>query len=67
VIKGETDHYEYVVDSCRDGLLRVSLDESTPIVQGILVCREKKYAQARANNGTEYAQTALHMKKLLTT
>lgn len=65
VIKGETDHYEYVVDTCRDGLTKVSLNESVPIVHGILVCREKKHAEARKTNGAEYAQTAIAMKKLL--
>ncbi|MCF7812265.1 6,7-dimethyl-8-ribityllumazine synthase [Candidatus Gracilibacteria bacterium] len=64
VLKGDTDHYEYVIDACRDGLVRVSLDESIPIVHGVLACQELRHAQERTQNGAEYAQTALHMKQL---
>ncbi len=66
VIKGETDHYGMVLRSCTDGLTRVALDESVPIIQGVLACRDEKQAEARkTRKGKEFAETALAMKSLL--
>jgi len=65
VIKGETDHYEMVLRSCTDGLTRVALDESVPIIQGVLACRNEKQAEMRkTRKGKEFAKTALAMKSL---
>jgi 6,7-dimethyl-8-ribityllumazine synthase len=38
VIRGETAHFQYVCDSVTSGLTRVSLDESTPVGNGVLTC-----------------------------
>jgi len=38
VIRGGTPHFEYVCDAVTAGLTRVSLDESTPIGNGVLTC-----------------------------
>lgn len=38
VIRGETAHFDYVCDSVTSGLTRVSLDESTPVGNGVLTC-----------------------------
>ncbi|MEV4297413.1 6,7-dimethyl-8-ribityllumazine synthase [Microbispora rosea] len=38
VIRGETAHFDYVCDSVTTGLTRVSLDESTPVGNGVLTC-----------------------------
>ncbi|WP_405396476.1 6,7-dimethyl-8-ribityllumazine synthase [Microbispora hainanensis] len=38
VIRGETAHFDYVCDSVTLGLTRVSLDESTPVGNGVLTC-----------------------------
>lgn len=65
VIKGETDHYDWVWKSCMEGLTRVALDESTPIMHGIQVAHSLKLAMERRNKGAEYAETALKMKTLL--
>ena len=65
VIKGETDHYDMVIRSVTDGLTRLALDLSVPVVQGILACRNKKQATERKTLGEEYAQTALKMIELL--
>jgi len=64
VIKGDTDHYEFVLRSCIDGLNRVSLDESVPIIQGILACRNFSDAWDRRMLGEDFALTALEIKKL---
>ncbi|MEV4326267.1 6,7-dimethyl-8-ribityllumazine synthase [Microbispora rosea] len=38
VVRGETAHFDYVCDSVTTGLTRVSLDESTPVGNGVLTC-----------------------------
>ncbi len=65
VIKGETDHYELVIQNCSEGLMRIALDESVPIIQGIIPSRTFEYAWERRLKGEEYAQTALKMVEIL--
>jgi 6,7-dimethyl-8-ribityllumazine synthase len=65
VIKGETDHYELVIQSSTQGLTRVALDEEKPVIQGVLACRNFEQAWARRNLGKNYAQTALKMLEIL--
>ncbi|WP_238997164.1 6,7-dimethyl-8-ribityllumazine synthase, partial [Mycolicibacterium sp. CBMA 361] len=36
VIRGGTPHFDYVCDAVTQGLTRVSLDESTPVANGVL-------------------------------
>ncbi len=48
VIKGETPHFEYVCDAVTAGLTRVSLDESTPVGNGVLTTLNEQQALARA-------------------
>jgi 6,7-dimethyl-8-ribityllumazine synthase len=48
VIKGETPHFEYVCDAVTAGLTRVSLDEGTPVGNGVLTTLTEQQALARA-------------------
>jgi 6,7-dimethyl-8-ribityllumazine synthase len=48
VIKGETEHFEYVCDSVTTGLTHVALDESTPVAQGVLTVHSLGQARDRA-------------------
>ncbi|NUW31276.1 6,7-dimethyl-8-ribityllumazine synthase [Nonomuraea sp. SMC257] len=48
VIRGETAHFDYVCDSVTSGLTRVSLDESTPVGNGVLTCETLDQALDRA-------------------
>ncbi|GED97919.1 6,7-dimethyl-8-ribityllumazine synthase [Gordonia crocea] len=48
VIRGETRHFDYVCDAVTAGLTRVSLDESTPIGNGVLTVDTEAQALARA-------------------
>ncbi|GAB03554.1 6,7-dimethyl-8-ribityllumazine synthase [Gordonia amarae] len=48
VIKGETPHFDYVCDAVTAGLTRVSLDESTPVGNGVLTTLDEQQALARA-------------------
>ncbi|MGW4119223.1 6,7-dimethyl-8-ribityllumazine synthase [Nocardia sp. NPDC004711] len=66
VIRGETPHFEYVCDSVTAGLTRVSLDESTPVTNGVLTVNTEQQALDRAglpgsieNKGEQAAAAAL--------
>jgi 6,7-dimethyl-8-ribityllumazine synthase len=48
VIKGETQHFEYVCDSVTTGLTRVALDEGTPVGHGVLTVHSLGQARDRA-------------------
>lgn len=48
VIRGGTPHFDYVCDSVTDGLTRISLDESTPIGNGVLTVNTHEQAVERA-------------------
>ncbi len=48
VIRGGTPHFEYVCDAVTAGLTRVSLDERTPIGNGVLTCDTRQQAVDRA-------------------
>ncbi len=66
VIRGETPHFEYVCDAVTAGLTRVSLDESTPVTNGVLTVNTEAQALDRAglpesaeNKGEQAAAAAL--------
>ena len=48
VIRGGTPHFEYVCDAVTAGLTRVSLDERTPVGNGVLTCDSVEQAVARS-------------------
>ncbi|BAL91413.1 putative riboflavin synthase beta subunit [Actinoplanes missouriensis 431] len=48
VIKGETQHFEYVCDAVTTGLTRVALDEGTPVAHGVLTVQSLGQARDRA-------------------
>jgi 6,7-dimethyl-8-ribityllumazine synthase len=48
VIRGETPHFDYVCDAVTQGLTRVSLDESTPVANGVLTTNNEHQALDRA-------------------
>lgn len=55
VIRGGTPHFEYVCDAVTYGLTRVSLDESTPVGNGVLTVNNEEQALDRCGlpNSTE--------------
>ncbi|SES18031.1 6,7-dimethyl-8-ribityllumazine synthase [Actinokineospora terrae] len=48
VVRGGTPHFEYVCDAVTYGLTRVSLDESTPVGNGVLTVDTEEQALDRA-------------------
>lgn len=65
LIKGETQHFEYIAESVSHGLQRVGLDTGKPVIFGVLTCLTEKQAVARStgknNHGYGWGQTALEM------
>jgi len=48
VIRGQTPHFDYVCDAVTQGLTRVSLDEGTPVANGVLTTNDEQQAIDRA-------------------
>jgi 6,7-dimethyl-8-ribityllumazine synthase len=51
VIRGETDHYDYVCGEAASGIARVSLDSGVPCAFGVLTVDSMDQALARAGEG----------------
>jgi 6,7-dimethyl-8-ribityllumazine synthase len=54
VIRGETDHYDYVCGEAADGIARVSLDTGVPCAFGVLTVDNMDQALARAGEGKRH-------------
>jgi 6,7-dimethyl-8-ribityllumazine synthase len=60
IMKGETDHYDMILQSCAIGLEQVSLQYNTPVLNGILPVSKIEHVIARSsddefNKGIELA------------
>lgn len=68
LIKGETDHYEYIANACSSGLMDLQLTLSIPMIFGVLCCLTKEQAAARSvgdqSHAKEWALTAIEMAQL---
>jgi 6,7-dimethyl-8-ribityllumazine synthase len=70
VIKGDTDHYDYVAGAAANGVAQAALAVGVPVIFGILTCDTLEQAINRAgakagNKGFEAALTAIEMVNLL--
>ena len=61
VIRGETDHYEFIARSAADGLQRVAIECKKPVIFGVLTTDTVKQARARIKQATTYAEDAVEM------
>lgn len=66
VIKGETDHYDYICQAVSKGIMDVSLTETKPVGFGVLTTHNLESALDRAggksgNKGIEAAEAVLAM------
>jgi 6,7-dimethyl-8-ribityllumazine synthase len=48
VIRGETNHYDYVCAEAARGIQRVQLDTGLPCAFGVITCETREQAEARA-------------------
>ena len=51
VIRGETDHYDFVCAEAARGLMQVQLDTGVPCAFGVLTCETMEQALARSGGG----------------
>lgn len=70
VIRGDTDHYEYVASEAAKGVAQAALATGVPVIFGVLTCDTLEQAINRAgakagNKGAEAALTAIEMVNLL--
>jgi 6,7-dimethyl-8-ribityllumazine synthase len=69
VIRGETDHYDFVCSEAARGVMRVQLDTGVPCAFGVLTCQTMEQALARAggdrrDQGRRAAEAVLRMAAL---
>jgi 6,7-dimethyl-8-ribityllumazine synthase len=69
VIRGETDHYDFVCAQAAEGVMRVQLDTGVPCAFGVLTCTTMEQALARAggdkrDQGRHAAEAVLRMAAL---
>jgi 6,7-dimethyl-8-ribityllumazine synthase len=68
VIRGETDHYEYVCSEAASGIARVELDTGVPCAFGVLTVDSMEQALARLGHkrhqGEDAARAVLRMAEL---
>jgi 6,7-dimethyl-8-ribityllumazine synthase len=69
VIRGDTNHYDFVCSAATDGILRTNLDTGVPVAFGVLTCDTTEQALARAggdqgNKGADAVLAALEMAQL---
>ncbi len=69
VIRGETDHYQFVCEQAAAGIMRVQLETGVPCAFGVLTCETMEQALARAggdkrDQGRHAAQAVMRMAAL---
>jgi 6,7-dimethyl-8-ribityllumazine synthase len=69
VIRGETDHYDFVCAETARGVMHVGLDTGVPCAFGVLTCETMEQALARAggdkrDQGRHAAEAAIRMAAL---
>jgi 6,7-dimethyl-8-ribityllumazine synthase len=70
VIRGDTDHYDYVAGEAAKGVAQAALATGVPVIFGVLTCDTLEQAINRAgakagNKGFEAAVSAVEMVNLL--
>jgi 6,7-dimethyl-8-ribityllumazine synthase len=69
VIRGETDHYDYVCGESARGVQQVQLDTGVPCAFGVITCDTREQAEARAggdkrDQGRNAAIAVMRMARL---
>jgi len=69
VVRGETPHFDFVCQTCADGIKDVALKYNKPVIFGVLTDDNIEQSRARSggalgNKGTEAAITAIKMVAL---
>ena len=70
VIRGQTQHYDYVCQQVVRGIGQINYDSAVPVIFGVLTCDSLDQAVERAgtkmgNAGADAASTAMEMANVL--
>lgn len=69
VIRGDTDHYQFVAGEAARSISQASYDTGVPVIFGVLTTNTERQAEDRSgpvgNKGAEAAQTAIEMAGLI--
>lgn len=70
VVRGDTPHFDYVAGECARGIARVSLDESLPVIFGVLTTNTEQQARDRIGGshghaGERAAEAAIEMAAMM--
>jgi len=65
VIKGETDHYDFVANNASNGIANSSLTTGTPIIFGILTTNNYKQAKDRIIDAKYYATSSIIVPNII--
>ena len=70
IIKGSTQHFEYVSAELSKGIAQVSMQTGVPVIFGVLTCDNIEQAIERAgtkagNKGSEAAKSAIEMANII--
>lgn len=66
IIQGETRHFEFIAQAVADGIAKVGIEYTVPVIFGVLTCNTAEQASDRSggkhgNKGVEAAASCLQM------
>lgn len=61
VIRGDTDHYEFVARAATEGIARAGEDSGKPVIFGVLTTDNTEDAVVRIGHAAGYADAAVEM------
>ena len=66
VIKGDTDHYDYICQAVSNGIMNISIKSHIPVLFGVLTCQNAQLALERSrdnnfNKGFEVGNAAINL------
>ena len=59
IIKGKTDHYEFIANAITKTLLELSIQNKLPVSNSVLTCRNIKQAKQRSSKNLNRAKEAV--------
>ena len=59
IIKGETDHYEFISNAITNTLLELSIRNNLPVSNSVITCRNIKQAKERSSKKLNRAKEAV--------
>ncbi len=61
IIKGETQHFEFISQSITNAIMQLSIDHKKPIGNGIITCLNKEQANDRSSAKRQEAAEPLYL------